>query len=357
MRILLTGVAAAALLTTGAFAQGKGNGNGGGNGKGNAPAAQAKNNKPDRGPSRGNGNGNAKGKQDRADRGADRNDRGNRDVARGNGGNGNGRDKSKPAKAERGPSPAREVREIRTVRDVRDRYDDRRTTAVRYDDRRDRDYDDRRYRDDDRGGDRYRYLVRDRSRTIIDGCPPGLAKKRNGCNPPGQVKDRDRTIFGYEYRPRYFGLNSYRDDRYRYNDGYLVRYGDGNRISGWIPLLGGALATGNVWPQRYDSYQLPNYYVDYYDLGGPDRYRYADNVIYRVDAGDAAITSIAALLTGDEFVVGQRMPQGYDVYNVPYAYRDRYYDSPEAMYRYSDGQIYRMDPTTQLVQAVIGLLV
>ena len=97
--------------------------------------------------------------------------------------------------------------------------------------------------------------------------------------------------------------------------------------------------------------------MDYYDLGGRDRYRYADNVIYRVNPEDAAITSIAALITGDEFTIGQPMPAGYDVYNVPYAYRDRYYDTSDYMYRYSDGYVYQVDPETRLVASVIDLLI
>lgn len=350
MRIVVAAVAALALSTGAAHAQGKGNGNGNGNGSKPGQSANA-------GKGKGNGPDQARGKQSRSNGNA-KAERSDRRVERGGGpakvqrGNGNTERGNSRSAGNQGNSQARGQaqanRERREDAASRDTYRDQRTN-VRYDDRRDRDV--------ERSGDRYGYLVQDRNRSALDGCPPGLAKKRNGCNPPGLVRDRERTIFGYDYRPRYFGLNSYRDDRYRYNDGYLVRYGDGNRISGWIPLLGGALATGNVWPDRYQSYSLPEYYVDYYDLGGPDRYRYADNVVYRVDPGDTAIRSIAALLTGDRFVVGERMPRGYDVYNVPNRYRDRYYDTPEAMYRYSDGQIYRMDPTTRLVQAVIGLLV
>ena len=59
---------------------------------------------------------------------------------------------------------------------------------------------------------------------------------------------------------------------------------------------------------------------------------------------------------GNYFAVGQQMPLGYDVYNVPYSYLDRYVDGPDANYRYSDGYIYEVDPTTQLVQAAISLL-
>ena len=332
MRILLAGTAALALAASGALAQGNGKGNGNGNGGGKPAAAQNKgggNAKADRGPqrmeARGNGNGNAK-----ADRGNDRRDvrasNGNRgnageraDVRRGNGnGQGNGRDA------------------------VRVRYDDRGR---------------------DRGDVRIGYdgggfwLARDRERGLIDGCPPGLAKKRNGCNPPGQLKNDDRrSVFGVNYRPSLFGLTSYGRGDYYYRDGYLVRYGN-DSISGWIPLLGGALGVGNIWPTGYASYEVPDYYVDYYGLGGPDRYRYADNVIYRVDPEDAAIMSVAALITGDEFTVGQPIPRGYDVYNVPPSYRDRYYDTPDAWYRYSDGYVYRVDPETQLVAAAIDLLI
>ena len=69
-----------------------------------------------------------------------------------------------------------------------------------------------------------------------------------------------------------------------------------------------------------------------------------------------SITSIAALLTGDDFQIGSPMPPGYDVYNVPYRYRSQYADGPGARYRYSDGYIYQIDPTTQLIKAAIDLL-
>lgn len=351
MRILMAGAAALALAASGAYAQpgnGKGNGNNGG-GKPDTAQQQKANggNKADRGPQReaktdNRGNSNAK-----AERGPQRT------AQADNRGNGN-------AKADRGSTKqnvdrGNDNRDARgknnnAIRQVNDR--DTRTVRVNYD------RDGSRYRD--RDGDWSRDWLRlDHSRGLVTGCPPGLAKKRNGCNPPGQVKDNydyRRSIFGSYYRPSLFGLLGYDRGDYYYRDGYLVRYRD-NSMSGWIPLLGGALGIGNVWPTGYTSYDLPDYYVDYYDLGGRDRYRYADNVIYRVNPEDAAITSIAALITGDEFEVGRPMPMGYDVYNVPYAYRDRYYDTPQAMYRYSDGYVYRVDPETQLVAAVIDLLV
>ena len=111
---------------------------------------------------------------------------------------------------------------------------------------------------------------------------------------------------------------------------------------------------------HFDLYQpatLDPYYVDYYRLGSQGGYRYADNVVYRVDPETTAITSIAALLTGDDFRVGQPMPAGYDVYNVPYGYRDRYYDRPDAYYRYADGYVYQVDPETRLIAAAIELLI
>ncbi|RST31791.1 hypothetical protein HMF7854_13815 [Sphingomonas ginkgonis] len=86
-----------------------------------------------------------------------------------------------------------------------------------------------------RGGDRDHGWNDDR------GCPPGLAKKHNGCMPPGQYKKRwsrgDRWQSGYgnyysynriprDWRDRYDLNQNY---RYYYNDGYL--YGVDPRTS------------------------------------------------------------------------------------------------------------------------------
>ncbi|WP_417741108.1 excinuclease ABC subunit A [Salipiger sp.] len=71
------------------------------------------------------------------------------------------------------------------------------------------------------------------------GCPPGLAKKQNGCNPPGHVK-------GYTDRD---------DDDYRY------RYRTGDRIDGDVIIL-----------RNPDRYGLPN-----------GTYYRNDDVVYRVD--------------------------------------------------------------------------
>jgi hypothetical protein len=190
------------------------------------------------------------------------------------------------------------------------------------------------------------------TRGLVDGCPPGLAKKNNGCTPPGQARNNLwRNSFD---RPDWWGYRGWNEGSYRYVDGYLVRY-DNSRILSYAPLLGGALAIGSVWPQSYGPVELPGYYSDFYDYG--PSYRYADDVIYRIDPETSAIQSIAALLTGNDMVIGQPLPQLYDVYNVPYGYRDRYADGPDALYRYSDGYIYQVDPTTRLIQAAIELLV
>ena len=176
-----------------------------------------------------------------------------------------------------------------------------------------------------------------RGRGAIEGCPPGLAKKDNGCMPPGLAAraGANRALAGAAgisllaatYSPRWYGYDDYGPD-YRYYDGYLLRT-SGDRVLGYVPLLGGALSIGSPWPAYYEPEPLPPYWVDYYDLGPPERYRYYDDVIYEIDPGRSDFEEIVALLTGDPWAVGRPMPIGYDVYNVPYTYRTRYYDGPE----------------------------
>lgn len=192
-------------------------------------------------------------------------------------------------------------------------------------------------------------------RALIDGCPPGLARKNNGCLPPGQARKivdarEDYARYNYLWRTRADEAN------YMYRDGYMYRYNTQGGLLGYLPILGGVLSQGNVWPTRYEYQPAPQYFSDYYGLNDRYQYRYADGVLYGVDPQTQGIGQIAALLTGQQFNVGQRMPAGYDVYNVPYAYRDRYVDSPQSLYRYNDGYVYQVDPTTQVVQAVIQLL-
>ena len=189
-----------------------------------------------------------------------------------------------------------------------------------------------------------------REHGLIAGCPPGLAKKNNGCMPPGLV--------GKEARAQYYNLWGRPNDgyTYRYNEGYLYRYDPRGGLLGYLPALGGALAVGNPWPVQYRYEPAPIYYSRYYGLSDPYDYRYADGALYGVDPRTNSIQQVVALLTGQPLQVGQRLPPGYDVYNVPYQYRSQYYDSPDRYYRYNDGYVYQVDPTTQLVQAIIQLL-
>jgi hypothetical protein len=87
-------------------------------------------------------------------------------------------------------------------------------------DGRDDHWDDRDGRWDDRNDRDERWSDRDR-RNGRD-CPPGLAKKSNGCQPPGQaMKQGDRYNSQYGRVPASYG------ERYRDTQRYLYRYNDG----------------------------------------------------------------------------------------------------------------------------------
>lgn len=350
-RLVGTFLAIAMAISMPVLAQGNGKGNDNTNGNRGGPPAQA--GQSDRGNGNGNGNGNAgRGNADRGDGPAMSDARGNRPgpppqaqgnagSASGNTGNGNV-DRAGPppgrgnnanngyayrGSGNQGPPAAGGNRSgARSI----DRYEEPPVLDFRR-----------------------------VSSHMAEGCPPGLAKKYNGCRPPGLARQQDRYRYA-RYAPDWWGFGGLFGDRggnYFYDEGFLLRFSDGGGISGYIPLLGGALSVGNLWPDEYRYSNMPAYYESYYGLGDRNRYRYADNVVYRMDPDTATITSIAALLTGDEFVVGQRMPRGYDIYNVPYSYRDRYYDRPGAMYRYNDGYVYEIDPETMLVASAIELLI
>jgi hypothetical protein len=96
-------------------------------------------------------------------------------------------------------------------------------------------------------------------------------------------------------------------------------------------------------------YQYRSLYYDTPDYG----YWYAPGAIYQYDQQSSLITSVAAL-TSPGFSIGQPLPMGYDVYNVPYAYRSTYYDTPNAWYRYNNGYIYQVNPATMLVSAIVA---
>ncbi|MCJ8191216.1 hypothetical protein [Sphingomicrobium aestuariivivum] len=342
MRNILCGVAAASLALTLPVAAGAQP-----EGKGKPEKAERGGGKPDRAEARGNGNGNRGngnaergGPPDRAERGQARGNKGNDDRGRGNERVRVARDnddrRGPPARANNGRGNDRMV--------VRD---DGRFVVSR-DDRRDIfDYRSGAYRYGDANG-----------RGLVNGCPPGLAKKNNGCLPPGQARNLygQRVPASYADRRLSGVLSDWfgRDDRYdyRYGDDYIYRLGSNGLIDALIPLYdrrGYYYPVGSRYPSAYDSYNLPYQYRSYYD---DPYYRYGDGAIYRVDPETQLIRSVVSLLTGD-LGVGQPLPSSYSVYNVPHAYRDTYYDSPQNMYRYSDGYIYRVDPTTMLIAEVI----
>lgn len=198
-------------------------------------------------------------------------------------------------------------------------------------------------------------------------CPPGLARKGNGCLPPGQAKKMFRMgdrlqsgLFGatalpVAYRAFYADTPDY---RYSYDEnGYIYRVdNDSDLVSGLIPLLGGGFAVGQPLPVGYDVYNVPLQYRDVWQDSDDAYYRYGDNAIYQVDPQSGMIESIVALLAGD-LNVGQALPTGYDVYNLPVDYRDDYYDTDDTLYRYADGNIYQVDAQSRIIEAIVAMLV
>lgn len=190
----------------------------------------------------------------------------------------------------------------------------------------------------------------DRGVGLIDGCPPGLARRNNGCMPPGQLRQRQRAWYN-----NWWDTPDGAGD-FVYDDGYLYRLAPSGAVAGFMPLLGGALWPGQTWPTQYEAVPVPDYFTDYYGFDDPYDYRLADGVIYGLDPETQAIQSILALVTDNDWQIGQPMPDGYGVYNVPYAFRDQYFDTADSWYRYDDGYVYQIDPTTQLIQAAIQLI-
>lgn len=350
MRILVLAVSALALsVGTSSFAQGNGNRGGGG--------------KPERVHQGGQGGGHQAGRGDRGRGGGQQAERrgGSERAASGNG------NQRRMERAEQRGGPDREARgnggRRNTMQNLpgslargRDRIEDRgreRVAAPGQD------------RGRDRAGPRLTQRRALRVENVEDvarlrwvpdqsigrGCPPGLAKKNNGCMPPGQARQLA------EAQNWYRGWWTYpQATNYFYDEGYLVRLDGGGSVDEFIPLLGGALWPGQAWPDQYQYAPVPDYHADYFGLGDTYDYRYADGAIFGVDPNNQLIQQVVALVAGDEWAVGQRMPDGYDIYNVPYEYRDDYQDTNDALYRYSDGYVYQVDPTTQLIQAAIQLI-
>lgn len=333
MRKLILFAGAAALALAAPVAAEKG-GKGGGHGQGGGKPAHVEHGG---GKGGGHGRGARGGKPDKAERQAfraERRERAERPAFR----------RSRPAKLERQTLKRELRREERAVRRAVDerRFDDRRFEPVR--------------------------VLDDDSRFVRYGmsCPPGLAKKGNGCLPPGQAK----KLFGVGQRLEAAWFDGYRppaeyrsfyhdgpDHYYRYDDdGYIYRADRGSDlISAIIPLFGGGFGVGQPLPAGYDVYNVPFQFRDTWYDTDDSLYRYGDNAIYRVDAESGLIEAVVALLAGD-LNVGQPLPAGYDAYNLPLDYRDEYQDGDDYLYRYADGNIYQVDAETQIVQAIVEML-
>ena len=358
---LLTGVAAMA-ATMPALAQGRGGGHGKGGGN---PQIEARGG-GHQGHARGNGRGERRPQAQRTDHGGHGRGGGRAEIRAERGG---GHGRAQIRAAERRQVRDAQRAERRVERDVR-RSEQREIRAARRVE--DRDWNgwlSRRGRgDDSRFADRSAFFREGRPLPVSasrGGCPPGLAKQNAFCLPPGQLRRAqligqriDRSRFGPVPEDWLFRFRDDDDFYYLYDDdGYIYRVErDGDLISSILPLFGSGLTIGEPLPLGYDVYNLPVPYRDYYMDDDDWLYRYDDGAIYRVDNETRMIESIVALLTGNPITVGQPLPTGYDVYNLPFDYRDRYVDDADSLYRYSNGGIYQVDPTTMLVQALVEMI-
>ncbi|HEU0285047.1 MAG TPA: hypothetical protein VFR52_07890 [Sphingomicrobium sp.] len=197
------------------------------------------------------------------------------------------------------------------------------------------------------------------------GCPPGLAKKSWSCVPPGLA----RNMFIGTALPTHYASNQFPvglrdlyydtdDYYYRWGDGYAYRVDrDDQLISALLPLIGAGLGVGMPFPYQGPSYYVPSNYQSFYpDYGyDDDYYRYANGYVYEIDGSSGYIEDVIPLLDRG-YGVGQMLPAGYSYYNVPYQYREAYYDTDDYYYRYAPGAIYQVDRDTQLITAIASLL-
>ncbi|MBA3512718.1 hypothetical protein [Sphingomonas sp.] len=212
------------------------------------------------------------------------------------------------------------------------------------------------YRDDDdhyyRYANGYAYRV-DRDTNLIAALLPLFG----GGLMPGQMFP---SAFNNNSMPQHFQsfYPNTQDDYFKYANGYVYEVDrDTGRIESMVPLMANGYGMGQMLPLSYSAYNVPQQYRSYYPDGGNSMYRYAPGAIYQVDPQTRLITSVASLLGGQGLSVGQPLPTGYGAYNVPLAYRGQYADSSDAWYRYNNGNIYQVDPTTQLVTALIRAII
>ena len=201
-------------------------------------------------------------------------------------------------------------------------------------------------------GNGYAYQI-DRGDNLIQALIPLLA----GGYLPGSYLP---ATYMNNYVPANYGFNGFYQDYgdvcNRYYEGVIYQVDcDDGYVENVIPMYAGGYGVGQMMPAAYSYYNVPTQYRSlYYDT--PDYgYWYSPGAIYQYDQRNDMITSVAALLSPG-FSVGQALPAGYGVYNVPYDYRATYYDTPDAWYRYNNGYIYQVDPTTLLVTAIVASL-
>ncbi|HEX3422100.1 MAG TPA: hypothetical protein VHS33_01690 [Sphingomicrobium sp.] len=208
-------------------------------------------------------------------------------------------------------------------------------------------------------GGGYLYQI-DRSSLLIDALIPLLA----GGFLPGTYLPQP---FMSSYVPAYYGLNSFYPASFDYGFGYgnvCNRYAYGvvyqvdcftGMVENVIPMYAGGYGVGQMLPSAYSYYNVPMQYRSLYYPTADYSYWYAPGAIYQYDPRSSLITSVAALMSPG-FTVGQPLPVGYSMYNVPLAYRSTYYDTPNAWYRYNNGYIYQVDPSTMVVGSVVASL-
>ena len=350
-KLILLASAAAMAVASPLIAQGRGGGQGGGHGSGQGQAE-----------ARGGGQG-----KGQAQRGPERREQRVLRVEQG-GGHGRGHGNRDVRRAERGQDRGNRgiERDVRSVEQGRgpEILDNRRGGRRDWADWLDR----RGPGADGRGRDRFSFFREGRPlpvRVARDGCPPGLAKQNAFCLPPGQL--RRAELIGQRIDRSRFGpvpqdwLYRFRDDGDFYYladpDGFVYRVDrDNDLVTAIIPLMASGLGIGQPLPLGYEVYNVPFAYRDDFVDNDEWLYRYDDNAIYRVNGESGLIDSVVALLTGNPISVGSQLPPGYDVYNLPYGYRDRYADGQDSLYRYANGGIYQVDPTTMLVQALVEMI-
>jgi hypothetical protein len=204
-------------------------------------------------------------------------------------------------------------------------------------------------------GGGYLYQV-DRTDNLIAALIPLLA----GGYLPGQYLPQAYmgsyapASYGYDaFYPADYGYNNL-CNRYEYGVVYQVDC-DSGMVENVIPVYAGGYGVGQLLPTAYTTYNVPAQYRRMYYNSDNAGYWYAPGAIYQYDPRSSVITSVATLMSPG-FSIGQPLPFGYGAYNVPYDYRATYYDTPTAWYRYNNGYIYQVDPTTQLVTAIVASL-